>query len=392
MQVILLILSLTIAFIAVQVATLQAERKEISESNENQGPAGLQWVTDREWNNMAGGRKKNPPVRMYGHKIDKIENNEYGGNCWNVDDCSIIVSARHDGCWQGGKCVRKAGTFCYIASIDGDDTQPESGWTNYRYLVNPANSVKYEWVDWYRGKNNYGFPRNTVFVDKSQTCGTKVATYTDSNCGTTGNNPAQVDSDGYVYYACGGNSWDSNEYKLLVETNIKNYELLEINFEEAKATKNEKQIRSTRKVENKSKIKAKHSTSLSLRSTEISTWDHSISWNVGYTFSFGATVTAGVVAANSQHSFAFNVGGNHAWGTGRTFQTTATDSVSVELPPFHGIDVEIVATEKRQDIPYTAKVKITYDDGSKKTVTDKGTYTNVFVTNFRTIVGRAYKL
>ena len=50
------------------------------------------------------------------------------------------------------------------------------------------------------------------------------------------------------------------------------------------------------------------------------------------------------------------------------------------------------ATTSDQTVPYEAKVRITYDDGSSRVVTDKGTWKGAIVSNFVTKIGEIYKL
>ena len=45
-----------------------------------------------------------------------------------------------------------------------------------------------------------------------------------------------------------------------------------------------------------------------------------------------------------------------------------------------------------QKVPYEAKVRITYEDGTSRVVTDKGTWKGVYVMRFKSKVGKAYNL
>ena len=90
------------------------------------------------------------------------------------------------------------------------------------------------------------FPATAVYGDDSDDCKLLVATYYDSSSDVATDNKlgqgaqgSQVDKDGYVYYGYGYNyspfevtwQWDNNEYKLLLEKGVRDYELLDIKLD-----------------------------------------------------------------------------------------------------------------------------------------------------------------
>lgn len=416
---------------ALASSTPKTERREVESTKRENGPRGLQWATLEQWDEMPGGRIGNPLVKQWGYRGSGLSGDGY---------CKYFIQTEHNGCWQTG---------CFWVTRDGDSEFinktydldlkrrtfiANDGWDccrrkdrrenlDFRVLVNPGNSVVYTWLEWDSGKET--FPTNAVYGDNSEECKLLVATYYDSNSKYARGykQGAQVDKDGYVYYGYDSGAlgncpscdflgiltlsriitsneegrtwkWDNNEYKLLLEKGIKAYELIDIKFDFPKASKRAHKTISKKTIINDGEVEVERQTVISVRVTETSKWDHAISWNAGYSSS--ATVTLGSEAigtkAEATVGYSIDVGGNHGWGGSSSTEVTHTETITRILPGKSGSEVTMTAITSRQTVPYEAQVRITYDDGTSRVVTDKGKWEGVVVSNFDTNVGDIYKL
>ena len=115
-------------------------------------------------------------------------------------------------------------------------------------------------------------------------------------------------------------------------------------------------------------------------------------WNVGRSGSFKVSVGPAALAAEKAFEYSVGVGGVRGWGGHSRTQITQTEAVQVTLPGKSGSVVTMEATKSKQEVPYEATVRVRYDDGTTRNVTDRGTYVGVVVTDFVTKVGKSYKL
>ena len=244
-----------------------------------------------------------------------------------------------------------------------------------RILVNPGGSVKWKLVDWYRNKAPT-FPKGAVYIDEQDYCKNVVSAYTDcTGCRANKLTPSQVGKGGYVYYYdseftkkmifnYNPTRYDSNEYKVLIEAGIKKYEIISLEVKESSALKDVKKVSSTTKVINTSSAPVDYEKSVALAITQSSSWDHSIHWEVGT----GVEVSVGTPGvASITGSINAKIGGNHQWGGSETYSTTATDTARIQVPGNHGVKIHMMGTQTQKDVPYKAKVRLTYDDDTTRT-------------------------
>ena len=128
--------------------------------------------------------------------------------------------------------------------------------------------------------------------------------------------------------------------------------------------------------------------------TEASSWQHSITWNVGFNSNFEISVGPEAVAGSVTQSFGFSidVGGQHSWG--KNTETTVSSSLKLKVPvkPRHSTKGRIVATQNIADAPYEAKVRLTYKDGSTRIVDDIGEWKGVFYSDFYAEIDKSIPL
>lgn len=230
-----------------------------------------------------------------------------------------------------------------------------------RILVNPGTSVKWKLLDWDYWKTP--LPKRAVYIDKKEGCRNVVTAYTGcSDCHANKLTPSQRTNDGYggyVYYYDKGTNYDKNEYQILIEDPIKKYEILSLELEESLALKEVKSILSTSEVINNSNASVGYKESIGMDETRSSSWSHSIHWEVGIGVEFGPML----------HKWSINakIGGNHQWGESETISKKSTSEAEGRVPGNHGVKIKLSSKQTQKDVPYKAKVKITYDDGSTRT-------------------------
>ena len=71
------------------------------------------------------------------------------------------------------------------------------GITSYQLLYNPNGAAQVTWLKWNEGTGNLNFPSEVVKSDESQSCNFMLGRYHNDRR----DQPAMVDSDGYVYYS-----------------------------------------------------------------------------------------------------------------------------------------------------------------------------------------------
>ena len=129
------------------------------------------------------------------------------------------------------------------------------------------------------------------------------------------------------------------------------------------------------------------STTLSTTYTSSKSWSHSV--QVGVSFGVQVEVTtpgkALLGGASATYGFQASFSYSHGWGSGVSTSRTVTHSADENVPPRSRIKVKMVIMQTIEDVPYTAKYKITYTDGSTKIVKDEGVMKNAFYANSNVI-------
>ena len=241
-----------------------------------------------------------------------------------------------------------------------------------KILVNPGGSMKWKLLDWDGWKTM--IPKSAVYIDKKERCKNIVTAYIDcSDCRDDKLIPSQRTNDGgYVYYVYNKKTrYDNNEYQILIESGITKYEILSLELEESLAVEDVKTIvssASTSVVINKSSVPVPYEKSLTLAATQSSSWDHSIHWEVG----IGVEVkVVGKIPffAEAETTMSINAkfGHSYGWGGSEESSTSSTDVARGQVPGNHGVKIQMTAKKTQKDVPYKAKVRLTYDDGTTKT-------------------------
>jgi len=255
---------------------------------------------------------------------------------------------------------------------------------DFQFLYNPEGASRLTWRHWPDGTDDLNFPSGVVKSDEK--CNLMVARYNDRS------DNALVDEDGYVYYQDANAEgqydawyWDNNEYDLLVERGVKKIEVLNLTYGEAIETQKRydgHDISQSTAIFKNSKYKGNSSQEamLSMSYTNSKSWSHS--FQVAVTLGVQVEVTSPGKAllggAKATYGFETSVSYGRGWGGGDSKTRQASVSVTEEVPPRSEIKVSIYMTQTTTDVPYTATYKVTYDDGSTRTVEDKGVMNNVF--------------
>ena len=82
--------------------------------------------------------------------------------------------------------------------------------------------------------------------------------------------------------------------------------------------------------------------------------------------------------AKATYGFEASFGYSHGWGSGESISREVSHTANLKVPPRSKIKVKIVGRQTIEDVPYTAKYSIKYDDGSKKIVNDEGVLKQAF--------------
>merc|ERR1712110_372030 len=221
--------------------------------------------------------------------------------------------------------------------------------SSFEVLYNPEGVANYAWRPWPKGTDNLNFPLGVVKSDDS--CNLMIGRYNDYK------EVALVDGTGHVFYNHGPNYphgpgegwyWDNNEYDLLIERSVKKIELLELDYKEP----------------------------IDKRTSRFE----------GEVESPGKALLGG---AKATYKFETSFSYSHGWGSGNDKSRWATQTVTKNVPAMHKIRIKLFMMQNIVDVPYTAKYRVTYEDGSTKIVKDEGVMKNVFYSDSQVDIGVA---
>ena len=109
-------------------------------------------------------------------------------------------------------------------------------------------------------------------------------------------------------------------------------------------------------------------------------WSHSV--EVGVSVGVEVEVTSPGKAllggASATYGFEASFGYSHGWGSGESISHEVSHAANINVPPRSKIKVKIVGRQTIEDVPYTAKYRIKYDDGSTRIVHDEGVMNQAF--------------
>ena len=330
--------------------------------------------------------------------ISKYEAKNLPGSWWDDN----LVHGRHswitycrtevDGCFYPGEAYLGDNNDGYpeCRPITKEKVYPPK--SNYDVLYNPNGVSNYAWRPWPKGTDNLNFPLGVVKSDDS--CNLMIGRYQDY-----GEN-ALIDGEGYVYYQHGpgeGWYWDNDEYDIMVERSVKKIELLELDYKEPinrKTSRFEGEgDRSTSKhlLINRDNTETEISASLSMAYTDQKSWSHSVSFSIKFGVDVEVTSPGKALLGGAGATYKFEklFSYSHGWGGGNARSREASQSVTKNVPPKHRIRVKMFMMQNIVDVPYTAKYRITYEDGSTKVVNDEGVMKNVFYSDSQVEVGEA---
>ena len=85
--------------------------------------------------------------------------------------------------------------------------------------------------------------------------------------------------------------------------------------------------------------------------------------------------------ASANYGFEASFSYSHGWGSGESTTRTVRHGAEEKVPPRSRIKVKMVIMQTTENVPYTAKYKVTYDDGTTKIINDEGVMNNAFLAN-----------
>ena len=266
---------------------------------------------------------------------------------------------------------------------------------NFEVLYNPEGVSDYAWRSWPEGTGDLNFPLGVIKTDED--CNLMIGKYRDND------ERALIDDEGYVYYHDEPFKkwhWDNNEYDLLVERTVKKIELLELSYEDPINRKSSRfegggdRSTSSHLLTNNDITETEISASLSMWYTNQKSWSHSVTFAI----KFGVDVNVEspgkrlLGGASATYKFETSFSYSHGWAGATEDKRVAKQSVKKNVPPKHQIRVKMFMMQHIVDVPYTAKYRLTYENGDKKVVKDKGVLNNVFYSDSEVEVSEAESL
>uniref|UniRef100_A0A096MDB0 Aerolysin-like C-terminal domain-containing protein n=1 Tax=Poecilia formosa TaxID=48698 RepID=A0A096MDB0_POEFO len=105
-------------------------------------------------------------------------------------------------------------------------------------------------------------------------------------------------------------------------------------------------------------------------------------WDISSSVTFGVrtTIKTGIPSI-VEGNIEINAETTHTFSGGNTWTTQVSHSMELEriVPPNHSCTVKMVGYQYKMDIPFTARLKRTYEDGETRSVIVSGTYHGVQV-------------
>ncbi|XP_016516735.1 natterin-3-like [Poecilia formosa] len=252
------------------------------------------------------------------------------------------------------------GSYCHYPN-----KKEEHRSSSFQILVNEDNVEILEWKE-----GSYGsVPKNSV-----RTCSSEEM-YVGKNKYGLG----KVDLKDQCFYL----PWEGSEYwyrSYEVLTQVKAEEDLisdvKYNIKHDKIFKEPPKTLRSSFVKNLSHMNVTKTVSLTQTTTDQRRWDCSHAFTVGIRTSMKTGipfVVEGHVEINAETTHTFSRG--NIW----TEQVSHSVSLQLTVPPNHSCKVKMVGYQYRMDIPFTARLKRTYEDGETRSAIVSGTYHGVQV-------------
>ena len=136
------------------------------------------------------------------------------------------------------------------------------------------------------------------------------------------------------------------------------------------------------------------STSLSTTYQSSKSWSHSVELGVkvGVEVEVTSPGKALLGGASATYGFEASFGYSHGWGSGESISHEVSHAANINVPPRSKIKVKIVGRQTIEDVPYTAKYRIKYDDGSTRIVDDEGVMKQAFRASTNLVISASESL
>ncbi|XP_008417563.1 natterin-3-like [Poecilia reticulata] len=252
------------------------------------------------------------------------------------------------------------GSYCHYPN-----KKEEHRSSSFQILVNEDN---FEIMVWKEG--SYGsVPQNSV-----RTCSSEEM-YVGKNKYGLG----KVDSKDKCFYL----PWEGSEYwyrsyEVLTHVKPEDDLISDVNYhtETARIFKEPPKTLRSSTAKNLSNMNVTKTVSLTKTTTDQRRWDCSHAFTAG----IRTTVKTGIPGIVEGH-IEINAQTTHTISHGNTWTEQVSHTVSLQLtvPPNHSCTVKMVGYQYSMDIPFTAHLKRTYEDGETKTVIVSGSYHGVQV-------------
>ncbi|XP_043968073.1 natterin-3-like [Gambusia affinis] len=295
----------------------------------------LHWV---RWN----GSPPNGAVSVYIKYVDRID--------------YICKVGCHSGLYNPG-----LGPYCHYPN-----KKEEHRSTSFQILVNEDN---FEILEWKEG--SYGsVPQNAV-----RTCSSEQM-YVGKNKYGLG----KVDPKDKCFYLPwkGSEYWYQKSYEVLTHIKAEEDLISDVKYhvQTAQIFKDPPKTLKTSTARNLSLMNVTKTVSLTKTTTDERRWDSSHSFTVGIRTSIKTGipfVAEGQIEVNAETTHSFS--GGNSW----TEQISHSVTLELTVPSNHSCTVKMVGYQYNMDIPFTARLQRTYEDGETKSFTISGNYHGVQV-------------
>ncbi|XP_061774793.1 natterin-3-like isoform X1 [Nerophis ophidion] len=191
------------------------------------------------------------------------------------------------------------------------------------------------------------------------------------------------------------NGWEYNYEKpyqfLVIHEDVKNEHLMDVkyNTDGVPVVEHPPETLKSDTIQNSACDEATLSDTLT-KSTKV---EHK--WENNYSLSFaGSTSITTKIPFITSAGIQFNMEVNLMFTSGTTYSETTSHSIKVQapIPAGHSCIIEMVAKKYGADIPYTAQLRRTYNNGENKWTTITGTYKSIQITEVQAVVSRCEPL
>ncbi|KAM4578334.1 natterin-3-like isoform 2-T2 [Fundulus diaphanus] len=251
------------------------------------------------------------------------------------------------------------GPYCHYPYRKTEHTS-----SSFQILVNEGNLEIFEWKE-----GSYGsVPKNSV-----RTCSSEEI-YVGKNKYGLG----KVDPKDSCFYLPweGSEYWYQRSYEVLTNMMTDKEILSDVKYstDQTKIFKEPPKTLKTSTATNNALSPVTKKVTLTQTTKDERRWDISSSIRIGVRTSISAGIP-GIVGGNLEVSAETT----HTFSGGNSWIEEVSHSVTLELnvPPNHSCQVKMVGYRYKMDIPYSARLSRTYEDGETKSVTITGTYHGV---------------